>query len=335
MSLRYRNPLQSRPSEGTFVGKLHRAGSLVADQVMREFGIGAVYEGVHVGTHPFVAAAYALNRMRVDPYPPTFWNAPILIGIREECGEPEPDMDVYSTAIKLDQIAQDVFDEAEGELGEDLEEHEIEEYFFEESAEYADEIVSDLAASFPLYSVEEFHEMGGVGGLCGTFANLPTVESAFGTIADLAGKYALDRTDEETLEDALLAALDIIPQRRLLCDVEWKDVACLVALPPYRPGAHSVDLEERFPYFSDDVFLNQVPEDSGEISYEELDNALQENWLVLYGDPEDAMWWHGTGSKATLSAFPKARRYIDLEEISDTLIPQRAKWIREMEDEDE
>lgn len=334
MSLRYHNPLRAYPTEGTFVGKLHRAGRFVADQAMRTFGVSSIYEGVHVGTHPFVAAAYALNRMRVDLYPPTFWNAPILIGICEECGEPEPDMDVYSTAIQLDQIAQDVFDEAEGELGEGLEEHEIEEYF-EENAEYAAEIVSDLAASFPLYSVGEFHEMGGVGGLCGTFSNLPTVDNSFAAILELSGKYARERTDEEALEDALLAALDIIPQRRLLCDVEWEDVACLIALPPYRPAAHSVDLEEGFPYFSDDVFLNQVPEHSGEISYADLDNALEEHWLVLYGTPEDATWWHGTGSKATLSAFPEAQQHINLEEISNALIPQRAEWLREMEDEDE
>ena len=336
MSLRYHNPLQARPSEGTFVGKLHRAGSFVADQVMRVFGVGSVYAGVHVGTHPFVAAAYALNRMRVEPYPPTLWNAPILIGIREECGEPEPDMDVYTTAIRLDEIAQDVYDVAVDELeDDDPSPDEVEEYF-EESGEYAEEVTRNLAGHFDTYSAEGFHDNGGVGGLFGTFSNLPTEGSALSAISKLAGMYALDRTDEETLDDALREALRIIPQRRLLCDVEWSDVACLVALAPYRPGAHSVDLEEGFPYYSDDVFLNKIPEDLYDDSiYEEFDDALQEGWLVLYGDPEDARWWHGTGSKATLSAFPKARRYIDLEEISDALIPQRAERLREMEDEDE
>jgi len=329
--IRYKNPLESRPSPGTFVGKLHRAGPMASREVEQKYGVPDVYEGVHVGTHAFVGAAYALARVRTYAYPPELTNAGILIGIRQGCGEPEPDMDVYSTAIALEREAKYVYEQIESEFEEAPDPDEIQEAYEELSEEWdmdGEHPTDDLAARVYVYDIRDLQEIGGIQGLFGTYSNLPTRISAQNALEAVVTEYG----GYGFREEALHQAMQIVPQRRFLCDIPWNQVACLIAVPPYAPSEYSSEYEEGFPYADSELFLSRIPEDLEDDSiYEDFDRALAKDWLVLYGNPRDAAWWHGTGSKATISAFPEAQQYIDLEEISDHFLPERADWY----DEDE
>lgn len=327
------NALLARPAAGSFEGRLHRAGEYIGREIERTFRTYGLYDGVHVGTRPFVAAAYALARLRVDPYGLEITNAPVIIGLKRGCGVPQPDVDVYTTAIALNREAEEIYSQIEDEYGEGLDEFEVRDAFEEMREGWGDyDPVQDIAGTVNLYDERDLMEdYGGIGGVFGTFANLPTSSSAAEALEEVVVAVA---SGYGGLDQALKEALKIVPQRRFVCDIEWEDVAFVAVMKPYAPRESSPDYEEVYPYASSADALYVLPEVVDDDSaYDAFDEVATDGWLVLYGDPDQAAYWHGTGSKALLSAFPEARRYVDLEEVSDYFVPQRSTLLAAWEEE--
>lgn len=285
-----RNPLAARPPSPRH-GREHRLGVLVAESVQRQFAhvddnVHDLYYGVHVTKHPIVATAYALDRRKlnyndfalidvVDP--------PVLIGLRVDESEEHIDADGYVKAQDILRVARDLIqsghdpDEVEGDVDLYDEWHD-----YSRSGYFADDVLD--------------YGPGYVGGSIG---NYPDAGDFARAVACAMRAIEEQVSEDDLLRLALRLAASIVPQSRVMRDLDEDDVVAVIVLAPYALGGEEDGEEdakgEPFTCLGRFARLETV---------EEYDQAILADAEVLYGDPRAADRWHGTSLSAAAEALP-------------------------------
>ena len=275
-----RNPLLVKPNVDLSKHHLNRAGEMVTRRVQLwlEQPNADLYAGVHVSPSPSTAAAYALNRLKVDADNYEVTDAPVLIGLSASCQQPDlGDVDVLTLAEKM---YGNLLDKA----------YDLGLYEESEDDEYPEmDWLADSAAS------EEYEAYLGLEHFCGNFANYPDVHELYDAMITLV------RSPEgASKEDAIALAKALVPQQRWGNDVPDSCVVAVVVLPPYKPGSETAENNAPFPYdeSADEQF------DGETIDRDRLDSFIRRGWKVLWGDPSKAAFWHGTSASLAAKAFP-------------------------------
>lgn len=312
-----RNPLGSAPSTIP-EGALNRAGSKTSEDVARWAGAtGAeeLYEGVHVSTSVSAAAAYALGRLKVEEYPPEVLDAPVLIGYKAIHAEDKGDMDVLTTAMGIWQESSGL---AESAAEEEVEPEDLEEWA-EENPDLLDEVAMEVSASSYVDDVDYM----GFAAACGDLANRPEREDAIGALLTMTalrlerGEFEAPRgvryrdatpADRKLRKEAIALAKNIVPQERFLTALPWSKVVFVGVLPPIAPGQNvrptrdGGGYQEGFPYETDPA---EMIRDDYDLTRDTLDAVVWDHLRPLVGDPNDVVYWHGTGSVYATQAYPE------------------------------
>jgi hypothetical protein len=280
------NPLLALPP--TPAGRAHRLGELVEAEVLDFFDYPAdenLYEGVHVTKHPIVASAYALARRQLDYDDYGRFDVvdpAVLIGLRvEDPTDMLADADVLTTGKAIYDVALRAVDQ-------DLDPEDLND---EETAE--DLWLSDYSWG-PSWAFESYLGLQYAGG---DFGNRPAYDDFVEAVQTLM-KAALDGKQRYALRAmAKKLALKIVPQSRLLYDVEEDQVAAVVVLAPYKPS-------EDDPYYEETVGF--IPLDDFEYleTPEAFDDVLLADAATVVGDVDDVDQWHGTSLSIAAKAFP-------------------------------
>lgn len=329
------NPLGSAPSIVPQAA-LNRAGDLYSRVLARWVGepnAERLYEGVHVATRPAGAVSYALKRLKVDAdsYPREVLDAPVIIGFGPGIeGPPAGDVDLLTMGLHLWEYSADLSEEIASEVedGEDLDDALY--ALFEEDSDAMAEVLSDIAAS--PYTEAEL----GVGGVYGDWANRGDPTEVAEALREMV-EWRLDKghltkpsegmgetssIDRKARLKAIELARDLIPQRRFTHrDLGWEDVVYVGVLPPekpaedIRPTRDGSGYHEEFPYST--TLSDYLSDGYGfEVTdWDQLDDALEDTIIDIYGNWSRAKYWHGTGSQYAKLAFPELSKF-DMESAS-------------------
>jgi hypothetical protein len=235
-----------------------------------------LHEGVHVTLNPEAAIHYGLQQARYGRRKgkADVIHGGILIGLAD-LGRLHPDADVYYFATNLYN------------------------YTTTKSRIDKEDILGEMMTdpSFGLYDVAR----SGLGML--THQIRPLEKEARAAIRRVSKYKNLPK--KQFLSKCLEEAAHIVPQRRVLKDVGEDKVRCVLLLPNTHPG-YNEELPKslaakmlRVPQIAE---WEQRPDDT---QPELISQFILNNSTVVWGDFNDARYWHGLSADSAKQALPK------------------------------
>jgi len=252
-----------------------------------------LHKGVFVSPKPLVAYSYASSRQVVGDNEygvPDVLDPPVLIGLNIPEDELLIDTDGVTTAMNLLKFTRELV--ASGESWEDL-----------EDLEWGEVDVSDYSR-MSYYDMSEF----GPAFVGGDVGNRPSSADFLEAIQELVGYLQAEQVDtqteiqeypEEALNKALELAKGIIPQFRILREVDEDAVEEIIVLPPImEPSGKTAE----YPTTAVTDYYEFLEEEG----VDQLNDLLTEEiGKRIHGlGTSDQLYWHGTSLSIARMAFP-------------------------------
>lgn len=315
-------------------GKEHKLGERVEQEVRSYFeDLAEEFEDIHKGVfftpHPLVAYAYGADRQKIgynndfDIY--DIEDPVALVGVKLKQDE-YMDTDALVTAMNILDVAQKTLRRADDP--DDIDD---------------EDLMQDYGRS-AFYSFGDLDGIRSIGGDVGTRPDGASFLIAVRDMVELLEEKGIPPEEnpvdfpEEVRQQAVDWAKDLIPQSRVLQDVEEEEILAVVVMKPIL-GPETKDLGPEV------IDPTHTFEDQGEVydmSISDFDDWLihpDQSFVVLQRAPlKEIPLWHGTTLSAVREAYPglippdKAQEALEAASSYD-LEALRAEYEEEEDDE--